>query len=233
MGWGRAMFNTRGGLRRSLRANRVNDDDDDQHDDDQADDQGDKKPQRGARRRIGCGGGDAVSGVSISRDRCRAPWVLQGIRAVRSCGISTGSKGAVHRDDLGDSVSPCRHRQGASLVGGCRGGRAGRRRLDLPFNAQGDRNEGEGRAEGLAIFGQGSVSASGENKGARVLESELGFVLRSGVHELHVTDRHVVTCHVLDVLIRRATRVRGACGFAHRARGVDDGQCIDELAVLG
>ena len=227
------MLCVRSGLRRALRANHVNDDDDDQHDDDEADDQTDEEPERRAGGRIGCGRGSAIGRVLDSGDGRCTPGILQSIGAIRCGWISAGRKCAVDRDDLRDSIRPRRHGQGSPLVGGCRRSSTRRRRLDFPFDAQGDGSEGQGRAEGLPIFGQGLVGACREYERPRVLKSELGFVLGSGVHELHVADRGVVARHKLDVLVCGATGVRCACGFAHRARRVDDGQRVNELAVLG
>ena len=227
------MLRARSGPRRALRANHVNDDDDNQNDDDEADDQTDEEPERGAGGRIGCGRGCAIGRVLVSGDGRCAPGILQRIGAIRCGRISAGRKRAVDRDDLRDSIRPRRHRQGSPLVGRRRRSSTRRRRLNFPFDAQGDGSEGQGRTKGLSICGQGLVGACRQDERPRVLKGELGFVLRSGVHELHVADRGIVARHKLDVLVCGAADVRGTCGFAHRARRVDDGQRVNELAILG
>ena len=94
------------GLRRALRTNHVNDDDDNQHDDDEADDQTDEEPERRIRRRIGCSRGCTIGRVFVSGDGRCAPGILQSIGAIRCGRIPAGSKCAVDRDDLRDSIRP-------------------------------------------------------------------------------------------------------------------------------
>ena len=170
--------------------------------------------------------------MTAGNRRC-APRILQRVRSGRRGWIPAGSKCSVHRDDLRDSARPRRHGECSSLVGRCRGRCARCRRLYFALDAQRHGGESEGRAERFPIRGKGLVGASGEHECSRVMEGELGFILGAGVHQLHVADGGIVARHELDVLVRGTTRVWCACGFAHRPGGIDDGQGVDELAVLG
>ena len=130
----------------------------------------------------------------------------------RACtgAVTAGGQRPSDCDDVGYGTIPRDNGERPVFVSHRRTGSTSSRRQHVPLDAERYRCRREGIPERLAVLSQGVICACCQNILASVVDSELGFILRSRVHELHVADTDAVAHDKLDAVVGGVALIGGA-----------------------